>query len=51
MNFIVEDKVKDLGVKILGLKIEGIDNNKSNIGIGFAIPINEAKSLIKASLK
>lgn len=31
MNFIVEDKVKDLGVKILGLKIEGIDNNKSNI--------------------
>lgn len=27
------------------------DNNKSNIGIGFAIPINEAKSLIKASLK
>ena len=27
------------------------DNNKSNIGIGFAIPINEAKNLIKASLK
>lgn len=27
------------------------DNNKSNIGIGFAVPINEAKSLIKASLK
>lgn len=30
MNFIVEDKVKDLGVKILGLKIEGIDNNLSD---------------------
>lgn len=27
------------------------DNNKSNIGIGFAVPINEAKNLIKASLK
>ena len=27
------------------------DNNKSNIGIGFAVPINEAKPLIKASLK
>lgn len=26
MEFIVEDKVKELGVKILGFKIEGIDN-------------------------
>ena len=26
MQFIVEDKVKELGVKILGLKIEGLDN-------------------------
>ena len=23
------------------------DNNKSNIGIGFAVPINEAKDFIK----
>ena len=27
MNFIVEDKVKDLGVKILGFKIENLNNN------------------------
>lgn len=27
------------------------DNNKSNIGIGFAVPINEAKNLIKVSLQ
>ena len=27
MEFIVDDKVKELGLKILGLKIEGIDNN------------------------
>ena len=26
MKFIVDDKVKDLGIKILALKIEGIDN-------------------------
>ncbi len=26
MNFIIDDKVKELGVKILGFKIEGIDN-------------------------
>lgn len=26
MKFIVEDKIKDLGIKIIGLKIEGIDN-------------------------
>lgn len=26
MEFIVEDKVKELGIKILGFKIEGIDN-------------------------
>ena len=25
MKFIVEDKIKDLGIKIIGLKIEGID--------------------------
>lgn len=30
MKFIVEDKVKDLGVKILGLKIEGLDNKTPN---------------------
>lgn len=30
MNFIVEDKVKDLGIKIIGLKIEGIDNKNSS---------------------
>ena len=27
MEFIVEDKVKDLGVKILGFKIENLNNN------------------------
>ena len=30
MKFIVEDKVKDLGIKILGLKIEGLDNKTSS---------------------
>ncbi len=30
MKFIVDGKVKELGVKILGLKIEGIDNNTPN---------------------
>lgn len=30
MEFLVEDKVKELGVKILGLKIENIDNKTSN---------------------
>ncbi len=28
MKFIVEDKVKDLGVKILGFKIENLNNNE-----------------------
>lgn len=31
MKFIVDDKVKELGVKILGLKIEGMDNSASNL--------------------
>ena len=31
MKFIVEDDVKNLGVKILALKIEGIDNKSDNI--------------------
>lgn len=31
MKFIVDGKVKELGVKILGLKIEGIDNNTPNL--------------------
>jgi len=31
MKFIVDDKVKDLGIKILGLKIEGVDNNTTNL--------------------
>ena len=30
MEFIVDDKVKKLGVKILGLKIENMDNSNSN---------------------
>ena len=30
MNFIVDEKVKDLGVKILALQIEGIDNKSIN---------------------
>ena len=30
MKFIVDDKVKELGVKILGLTIEGIDNETLN---------------------
>lgn len=30
MKFIVDDKVKELGVKILGIKIEGMDNTTSN---------------------
>ena len=30
MEFLVDDKVKELGVKILGLKIENIDNKTSN---------------------
>lgn len=30
MKFIVEDKVKELGVKILGIKIEDIDNETPN---------------------
>ena len=30
MKFIVDDKVKDLGIKIIGLKIEGIDNKNSS---------------------
>ena len=30
MEFIVEDKVKDLGIKILGLKIEELDNKTPN---------------------
>ncbi len=31
MEFIVENKVKELGVKILGIKIEGIDNKSINL--------------------
>ena len=31
MKFLVEDKVKELGIKILGLKIENIDNKTSNL--------------------
>ena len=30
MNFIIDDKVKDLGIKIIGLKIEGLDNKTPN---------------------
>lgn len=30
MEFLVDEKVKELGVKILGLKIENIDNKTSN---------------------
>lgn len=30
MNFVVDNKVKELGVKIVALKIEGIDNNSKN---------------------
>ena len=30
MEFIVNDKVKELGIKIIGLKIEGIDNKNSS---------------------
>ena len=30
MKFIIEDKVKDLGIKIIGLKIEGTDNKNSS---------------------
>ena len=30
MEFIVDDKVKELGIKILGLKIEGIDNSNNS---------------------
>ena len=30
MKFIVDDKVKELGVKILGIKIEGMDNTTPN---------------------
>ena len=30
MEFIVDDKVKELGVKILGLKIENMNNSNSN---------------------
>lgn len=30
MEFLVEDKVKELGIKILGLKIENIDNKTSS---------------------
>ena len=29
-EFIVDDKVKELGLKIIGLKIEGIDNNTTD---------------------
>lgn len=31
MEFIVDDKVKELGVKILGLKIENMNNSNSNL--------------------
>lgn len=30
MEFIVDDKVKELGIKILGLKIEGMDNSNND---------------------
>ena len=46
MEFIVNDKVKELGVKILGLKIENMNNSNSNLDDFNTWRENKIKELI-----
>ena len=42
--------IVNINAEVIGISqsIFNPDNNQSNIGIGFAVPVNEAKSLIKS---
>ena len=42
--------IVNINAEVIGISqsIYNPDNNQSNIGIGFAVPVNEAKSLIKS---